>query len=184
MQAPAATLMTTVQVPLTPAALVTVIVYVALVVNGPTGRLPLGTATVPMPPIEAETALDVLQDSVAESPQLKPEDEADRLQLGCPTTVTVVLLDLLGSAFDVAVTVHVPGEAGAVHVPPPVIVPQVALQRRAGSTAPLALAVNVVFVPTVTVGLAGLMPETVTESTLTATCAVTLAPAALVAVRV
>jgi hypothetical protein len=103
---------------------------------------------------------------------------------GAATTVTVVLLDFVGSALDVAMTVHVPGEVGAVHVPPPVIDPQVASQRRLVSTAPFTVAVNVVFVPAVTVEFAGLTAETLTESTRTMTCAVTLVPAALVAVNV
>ncbi|HEX2609970.1 MAG TPA: hypothetical protein VHK68_03100, partial [Gemmatimonadales bacterium] len=75
---------------------------------------------------------------------------------GAATTVTVVPLDLVGSALEVAVMVHVPGEVGAVHLPLPLIVPQLAAQRRLASTAPLTEAVNVVFVPTVTVELAGL----------------------------
>jgi hypothetical protein len=103
---------------------------------------------------------------------------------GAATTVTVVLLDLLGSALDVAVMIHVPGEAGAVHMPMSVIDPQVASQRRLVSTAPLTEAVNMVIVPTVTVELAGLTAETTTGATFTVTCAVTPVPAALVAVRV
>jgi hypothetical protein len=114
-----------------------------------------------------------------------PDAAVKPLIAGAATTVTVVELDFVASACEVAVIVKgPPAAAGAVQTPEALMVPPVALQVMPAFTAPETVAVKVVLVLTVFVGAAGLMAETLTALTVTVAVAVALSPAALVTVKV
>jgi hypothetical protein len=104
---------------------------------------------------------------------------------GAATTVTVVELDFVASACEVAVMVKgPPAAAGAVQTPEALMLPPLALQVMSVFTAPATVAAKVVLVLTVLVGLAGLMAEIDTALTVTVAVAVALSPAALLTVSV
>ena len=110
---------------------------------------------------------------------------ATRLEAtGRPTTVTVVVADLVGSSLEVAVTVTVAAEDGAVQTPPLVMLPPVVDQVMPLVMPPVALAINVVWVLTSRVGAAGLRAATATGWGFTVKVAVAVVPEALVTVRV
>jgi hypothetical protein len=96
------------------------------------------------------------------------------------TTVTVVWAVLLGSSTEVAVIVTDWAVAGAVQVLP-FQVPAVLLQVTVPWVPPLAVAVKLVWLPTVRAGDAGLIAPTLTVCGVTVTLASTESPAASVA---
>jgi hypothetical protein len=115
-----------------------------------------------------------------------PEAALKLVMAGAATTVTVVELDLVPSAWEVAVMVKgPPAVPGAVQTPVEAsMLPPLALQVMPVFTAPETVAVKVVLELTVLVGFAGLMVETLTALTVTVAVAVTLSPAVLVTVKV
>jgi len=104
--------------------------------------------------------------------------------VGRATTVTVVLLDLVGSSAEVAVMVTDCGVAGAVQAPVLALMePALAVQLRRLVAPLVAVAVNVVVEFTSLVGAAGLRAPTATVCGVRVTLAVAVVPAALVTVR-
>jgi hypothetical protein len=103
-------------------------------------------------------------------------------------TVMVALADWAGLAELVAVTVYVPGVAGAVYVievPVPVMVPPVVLQVTAVFDAPVTLAVKLSVAPVAKLAVVGVSPTVTTGcDTVIVVLAFFVASAELVAVNV